>query len=340
MDSIIYTYKILDSDTNNDIIKVSKLNRIRGWQSINQNNTVFHYKGYNLPNTMDITSPKWGGDIYYDNNYTNAIIIQSNSTYFIKLYDSYSEVELKVNKITVLKFKDIMNNKSDLNTFTRIINNQEYIFINGELILKKLIKKVDYLKPINKSIYLSNDFITMDLETRIIDNGILEPYCIGIYDGKIKISFYLSDYENSDLMLEHSISYLMKRKYDQYKVYLHNFSYFDGIFLMKVLSNLSNNIRPIIREGRLIDIRFIFASQYNKNNYTLYFRDSLLLLPSSLRKLAINFGVENKGIYPYKFVNDHSLDYVGNVPEYKYFDNISGGSEEYNEYCHQYINKQ
>lgn len=180
----------------------------------------------------------------------------------------------------------------------------------------------------------------MDLETRIINNGILEPYCIGIYDGKTKISFYLSDYKDADEMLEHSISYLMKRKYDQHKVYLHHFSYFDGIFLMKIWSNLSNNIRPIIRDGRLIDIRFTF--NYNKNNYTLYFRYYLLLLPSYLRQLAINFNVENKGIFPYKFVNDHtcSHDYTGSgaVPEYTYFDNIT--IEEYNEYCHQYINKQ
>jgi hypothetical protein len=49
---------------------------------------------------------------------------------------------------------------------------------------------------------------------------------------------------------------------------------------MKVLSNLSQNIIPIIRDGRLIDIRFTF--NYNNNNYTLYFRDSLLLLPSYL----------------------------------------------------------
>jgi hypothetical protein len=214
VDSIIYTYKILDPDKNNNVIKVSKLNRSNSIK----NNPIFQFKGYNLPLTMDITS--WG-HIYFNDNYTNAIIIKPNSTYFIKLYDSYSEVELKFNNITVLKFKDIMNNKSDLSTFTRIIENQEYIFINGELIIKKIIKKVDYLKPINKSIYLSQDIITMDLETRTINashNGILEPYCIGIYDGKISISFYLSDYKDANEMLEESIKYLMKRKYDQYKV--------------------------------------------------------------------------------------------------------------------------
>jgi hypothetical protein len=226
-----------------------------------------------------------------------------------------------------------MNNKGDLSTFTIIIGNQEYIIENSKIIVKKIIKKVNYLKPINKSIYLSHTFITMDLETRIIDNGVLEPYCIGIYDGATKISFYLSDYKDADEMLEHSISYLMKRKYDKYKVYLHNFSYFDGVFLLRILSNLSNNIRPIIRDGRLIDIRMSYLDKYH-----LYFIDSLLLLPSSLRKLIANFHVENKSIFHYKFVNDHTLDYIGNVPEYKYFDNIS--LEEYNIYYKSFENNQ
>lgn len=229
-----------------------------------------------------------------------------------------------------------MNNKGDLNTFTRIIGNQEYIFINGELIVKKIIKKVKFLKPINKTIYLSKDFITMDLETRIMDNGILEPYCVGIYDGKTKISFYLSDYDNSDLMLEASINYLMKRKYHNYKVYLHNFSYFDGIFLIKILSNLSNNIRPIIRDGRLIDIRFTYG-----NDYKLYFRDSLLLLPTSLRKLALNFGVESKGIFPYAFVNNKhiSLNYIGKFPRIKFFDFKNISTVDYLNYRKEFINK-
>jgi hypothetical protein len=219
---------------------------------------------------MDFTT--WG-ESYFSEDGLNVIVLDSVSTspspkkYYIKLYENYQEVELKFNNLTLLTFKDIMNNKGDLSTFTRIIGNQKYIFINGELIIKKIIKKVNYLKPINKSIYLSHTFITMDLETRIIDNGVLEPYCVSIYDGATegngkRISFYLSDYKDAELMLEHSISYLMKRKYDQYKVYLHNFSYFDGVFLLRVLSNLSNHIRPIIRDGRLIDIRITYLDKY------------------------------------------------------------------------------
>lgn len=89
-------------------------------------------------------------------------------------------------------------------------------------------------------------------------------------------------------MLISSIKSIMKRKYNGYKVYLHNFSHFDGIFLLRILSMLSDNIKIIIKNNDIIDILFIFG-----NKYTLYFRDSLLILPSSLKKLALAFNVEN-----------------------------------------------
>ena len=53
-----------------------------------------------------------------------------------------------------------------------------------------------------------------------------------------------------------------------------------------------------------------------KKKGVIAFKDSLLLLPQSLRKLAKSFGVEEKSYFPFEFVNDPnvSLDYVGNIP--------------------------
>ena len=170
------------------------------------------------------------------------------------------------------------------------------------------------------------------MESRTID-GIIIPYCISIYDEEHKISFYLSYYKDSNEMLTNAIKFLMVPKYHKYKIYIHNFSYFDGVFLLRILSNLSPKIRPIIREGRLIDIRMTYL-----NKYHIYFRDSLLLLPSSLKKLAINFNVENKSLFPYEFVNNPNihLDYIGEVPEMKYFNNIA--EEEYLNYINHFNN--
>jgi hypothetical protein len=116
----------------------------------------------------------------------------------------------------------------------------------------------------------------------------------------------------------------MAKKHDNYKVYIHNMAGFDAIFLLKILVELGN-IKPIIHHGELISINFKFK------NYIVVFRDSLKILLVSLRILAKIFGVDTqKSIFPYSFVNENNLDYVGEVPDFKFFDNIS--INEYNEY--------
>ena len=177
----------------------------------------------------------------------------------------------------------------------------------------------------------------MDLKTRII-NEVMISYCVSIYDGKEFESFYLSDFKDEREMLRASIISLMKRKYHNYKVYLHNFSHFDGIFILKILSVLTDSIiKPIYRDGNIIDLKFPYCSSTGSEQYNLYFRDSYLLLPSSLKKLALNFNLkEQKGIFPYNFVNQDNiqLDYKGPIPSYDFFNKIS--IEEYNIYANDF----
>ena len=167
----------------------------------------------------------------------------------------------------------------------------------------------------------------MDLETRNIE-GKLYPYAVSIYDGIDLNFFYLSDYADSDDLLCNAIKSLMQRRYNGYSIYLHNFSRFDGIFLMKVLTELSSRINIIMRESNIISVKFYFGK------YHIYFKDSYLMLPASLRKLAASFKVGYKGLFPYKFVNEVNLDYEGAVPELKYFDNVS--ESQYKLYCQEH----
>jgi hypothetical protein len=179
----------------------------------------------------------------------------------------------------------------------------------------------------------------MDLETKEI-NGTLVPYCVSIFDGDQAYSFYVTDYKSSDEMLKASLQFILKRKYNEYKVYLHNFSYFDGIFLMKIISDLvsSNSIKPVIRDNRIINLRVEFLPENTKNTkrkYYVEFRDSYLLLTTSLDKLgktfALNEGkLEQKLPFPYRFVNESNInyDYIGKVPGYNYYDKIT--ESEYN----------
>jgi hypothetical protein len=170
----------------------------------------------------------------------------------------------------------------------------------------------------------------MDLETKNI-NGTLVPYCVSIYDGKKAYSFYITDYGSPDNLLKVSLQFIFKRKYNKHRVYLHNFSYFDGIFLMKSISNIvnSNYIKPIIRDGRIINLKVEFYSK-NKNKYYIEFRDSYLLLPASLENLGKSFTLNNgkaeyKLPFPYRFINEPyvNYDYEGAVPDIKYYDKIT-----------------
>jgi len=129
-------------------------------------------------------------------------------------------------------------------------------------------------------------------------------------------------------MLITAISEIMVKKYDNYKVYIHNMARFDGIFLLRILANLGE-CSPIIHNDKIISITF------RLHDYMVTFRDSQQMLIGSLRNLAISFGVETqKSIFPYDFVNENNLDYNGSIPDFKYFDGIS--SLDYNCYIENY----
>ena len=112
--------------------------------------------------------------------------------------------------------------------------------------------------------------------------------------------------------LEQLFATLLSRKYKGYYIFAHNLSRFDSIFLLTVITDLSDKVFPVIRNGKYIDLRLEFGGYYN-----LYFRDSLLLLPASLDKLSKQFNIENpKGIEPVYQGDPSSLYYMENLSHY------------------------
>src|SRR6266540_3469916 len=170
----------------------------------------------------------------------------------------------------------------------------------------------------------------MDLET-ILVNNIHVPYLLCWFDGKESKYYFIKSIDCSASILENNILDMIKRaikdlniaKYYNYSVYLHNFSKFDAYFLIKYLSQIGN-IEPIIHKGKTICLEFM-----NKNNaLILDFKDSYLLLPSSLRKLCKSFNIESpKVIFPY---NLYDINYSCEVPYFKYFSDIT--FDQYNAY--------
>ena len=278
---------------------------------------------------------EWG-DVNFGYEDKKAIVskFNSNAEYHVSFNGLIMDVEYAYKGKTLFKFKDELLDRDNLGTFKRKIKNQTYHFLNGKILYKERICKYKMIKPLLAKPYYSNKFKTMDIETRNV-KGTLVPYAIALFDGDNSKTFYVTDYKDHKNMLISAIKSIMLRRYHGYKVYLHNFSNFDGIFLFKTLVYLADSIQPIINDNRFVNTKF----KFNDNKYKLEFRDSLLMLPVSLRKLAKTFQVEDKTIFPYNFISEETIfnNYTGEVPQYKYFDNIT--EQEYNLYAKEFKDK-
>jgi len=283
-----------------------------------------HYKNNKLVisyNPLDygklVSEIKW-------ENYTQFILQTiGNLLVNINKYEDYNEINLISGGETILKFRDEFISE---NKFVRIIDNKKYYFENNKEILYIKEMKTKFISKTKPSKNLVNNFITLDIETYVKDN-ILVPFCISIYDGNISKTYSLNDYKNPEDLIITALKSIMIRKYNRSNVYIHNMAKFDIIFLLKYLVKLGL-VHPIIHNGRIISINFNFGKN---GEYQIQFRDSYLLLLNSLRKLCKSFSVENsKSIFPHFFVNENNLDYIGDVPDLKYFDETS--KSEYNKY--------
>src|SRR6266852_3674575 len=89
------------------------------------------------------------------------------------------------------------------------------------------------------------------------------------------------------LYMMKGIKTIMIRKYDYYKIYVHNFSYFDAIFMIDILSKLGT-VKPLMRDNKILKLNFMFdtvnekTNQKNNRKCRLIFYDSYLLLQASL----------------------------------------------------------
>jgi DNA polymerase type B, organellar and viral len=129
------------------------------------------------------------------------------------------------------------------------------------------------------------------------------------------------------MMILDCLKSIFVRKYNGFNVYIHNMAKFDIIFLLKHLVKIAN-VQPIIHNGRIISLMISFGKDLE---YKIQFKDSYLILLASLYKLCKAFSVSNpKSLFPHLFVNKDNLNYIGLVPDIKYFIKIS--KTEYQDY--------
>jgi hypothetical protein len=114
--------------------------------------------------------------------------------------------------------------------------------------------------------------------------------------------------------------------------YAHNLGKFDGLFLLFDLMKSNYNIKTIMNDDNTV-----ISLSIGSGKKILKFKDSYLFLRKGLAQLAKDFDVETqKGVFPYAFAKLATLNYMGPIPEAKFY-NLS--PDDYNKLAIEFNNK-
>jgi hypothetical protein len=146
----------------------------------------------------------------YD-EYIKYTLSTKGNIFIIKKFENHNEVEYFKNDILLIKFTDtnLFENK-----FIRTIDNKKFYFENNKQILATKEIKSKFIAKLKKSKVLTENFLTLDIETYVKDS-ILTVFCIGIYDGIKTQTFILNDYNSPEELILAAIRSIMIRKYNK-----------------------------------------------------------------------------------------------------------------------------
>lgn len=148
------------------------------------------FKGNDLPTNIDITR---GSKVVYDKNLATIYKNNFNVIYQVKKLKGKNKVKYTLYDKLLFTFVDsyISDNK-----FEKIQNNNHtYIIEKNNIILKKIKRRVSFMKSSMKSIIISDHFIIINLDTRII-NDVMSVIAIFIFDENDSKLFYITNYIN------------------------------------------------------------------------------------------------------------------------------------------------
>lgn len=221
----------------------------------------------------------------------------------------------------------------DKKTFKRTINDFTIHFNNDKIILfenKINLPTINYKETSLDKITKNSNIGVFDIETYYNsskDKSFVYAVGFKIFRGETRIFYKEPNISSEELLLECIRE--MLNKYNNYTFYVHNFHGFDSIYIIKAIIEFNNKhsdhykIGVIWRDKKMIKIELTIKVGKTRIK-KIKFHDSYLMLPSSLDKLANDFECElKKGYFPYEFVSESKLYYIGGTPDKKYFKNIT-----------------
>lgn len=255
--------------------------------------------------------PGKNNEIYLIDMLTNSILlINKNNINIAKLgYINPKSLDEKFAKDPINELKKFIT--LDFETLTNKVGEDD---VEGKT----------FIDPILLTTYdfYNNKINSMELE-RIEYPNFVAPYMEEILESKNKNMIKIADY----------LGQFMTHKFHKFRIYAHNMSGFDGIFLLNSLLLLqeSNNIKiiPTKRDNKMISIKVLFNydGKYERYRHHIIFHDSYSLLLSSLDKLSKTFlqdspdlmKLENKEILEILTNREVRIQKIYNKPKYDYF---------------------
>ena len=352
--SLIFTYVIKDGEIADDSRKLLSIPTY----SV----SVYNYNNQQLPLSMN---PHDYGEIFSEQyndstNTTNIAVIKNDDMFLIK--STKLDGGLMQNKVEIKGGSGIkwVDTEISQGLFKRELAKNILTIENGKIILKEKVLPAKPFKSVTLEKNISKDdiFMTMDIETYISQkDGKHYPYLITGYteisNKNIAVSSFVDGpVRNEDTqtrLFNNFIEKILKLKSVKY-VYAHNLANFDGALMMKHLIRFKNSVffenstviaevKPLLFNGKLMTIKLTYKETCNvtkkQEKRTLIFKDSYLMLPLSLRNLAVAFDLPfAKLFFPFRYVFEAleklscgaeellpiSAVNLTSFPESKYFD--------------------
>lgn len=319
-DQSYFGIKVYNEEEKNNLINLIKnnnfLSKIEKQFSINNSDNIFLY------------SP--------DKNKKFIVISKKIDDYEFSRYIFDFFTGIFINKlIDTLYIKD--NNVF----FDRRIGNITLTIENQKIKIYKVKNKIHSIVPYNKPVTDRNTNIgAFDLESFKDSENLAKVYALGFVtsiDREPQV-YYLTDIQNLDstnLILK-CINDMLVNKYNNFIFFAHNLGHYDIFFIYNVLLNYNLNIgyeyyilNTTMRDNTIIklEIKIKLNSKIDENKFRyikISFLDSLNFFNCSLDKLTKEFNIDlKKGKFPHTFVHRNNLNYIGNKPDYYYYDNLA-----------------
>jgi hypothetical protein len=209
-------------------------------------------------------------------------------------------------------------NQKDVDALDKMTNTDDIIKYMNETINKSVTKRKTQfiLKPIElkEQKDIIESVYAFDFETYCDERGTAHPFALTLSNGKTfygaNIEKTFADYLDSiktevDTSKTHQVG-----KISQICLYSFNGAMFDNIFIFDELLKRNKATKYIIQGTAIKYIKY--------HNIRIY--DLHLYYAGSLKSVAEAFKLEiTKGVYPYSFPKSSNLDYVGDVPDVKYW---------------------